>query len=228
MKDLDRHFEIIAFTSERRLTGAQLFEATGLSKEVIDEYFVGTTSRLGGVGIEIIAQETIKRHHVAYPPGGEIPGAKKLQIGGEYQWRRDGEPHLFDPETVFTLQHATRSKRFDIFKRYTTRVDEQSRRLMTLRGLFKFKEGHRKPIPIEQVEPISEILKRFATGASESSFFTSPFGRPKWAQMTIPQPAESSELIVGSEAFIRPSSVIRSPSSGTFKSHLRKTRFPAT
>lgn len=146
-------------------TGAQLFEATGLSKEVIDEYFVGTTSRLGGVGIEIIAQETIKRHHVAYPPGGEIPGAKKLQIGGEYQWRRDGEPHLFDPETVFTLQHATRSKRFDIFKRYTTRVDEQSRRLMTLRGLFKFKEGHRKPIPIEQVEPISEILKRFATGA---------------------------------------------------------------
>jgi glutamate synthase (NADPH/NADH) large chain len=132
---------------------------------VVDEYFVGATSRLGGIGIEIIAQETIKRHHVAYPPGGEIPGSKKLQIGGEYQWRRDGEPHLFDPETVFTLQHATRSKRFDVFKRYTNRVDEQSRRLMTLRGLFQFKEGIRQPIPIDQVEPASEILKRFATGA---------------------------------------------------------------
>ena len=146
-------------------TGAQIFEAIGLSKEVVDEYFVGVTSRLGGVGIDVIAQETIKRHHIAYPPGGEIPGAKRLQIGGEYQWRREGEPHLFDPETVFTLQHATRSKRFDVFKRYTERVDDQSRRLMTLRGLFDFKKDMRKPIPIEEVEPISEILKRFATGA---------------------------------------------------------------
>ena len=146
-------------------TGAQIFEAIGLSKEVVDEYFVGVTSRLGGVGIDVIAQETIKRHHIAYPPGGEIPGAKRLQIGGEYQWRREGEPHLFDPETVFTLQHATRSKRFDVFKRYTERVDNQSRRLMTLRGLFDFKKDIRKPIPIEEVEPISEILKRFATGA---------------------------------------------------------------
>jgi len=136
-----------------------------LSSEVVDEYFVGATSRLGGAGIEIIAQETIKRHHIAYPPGGEIPGAKKLQIGGEYQWRREGEPHLFDPETVFTLQHATRSKRFDVFKRYTNRVDDQSRRLMTLRGLFNFKSDVRKPISIDEVEPASEIIKRFATGA---------------------------------------------------------------
>ncbi|ASY13409.1 glutamate synthase (NADPH/NADH) large chain [Candidatus Nanopelagicus hibericus] len=146
-------------------TGAQIFEAIGLSKEVVDEYFVGLTSRLGGVGIEILASETIKRHHIAYPPGGEIPGSKKLQIGGEYQWRREGEPHLFDPETVFTLQHATRTKRFDVFKRYTARVDDQSRRLMTLRGLFSFKTEMRKPIPIEEVEQASEILKRFATGA---------------------------------------------------------------
>jgi len=146
-------------------TGAQIFEAIGLSKEIVDEYFVGATSRLGGVGIETIAQETIKRHHIAYPPGGEIPGSKKLQIGGEYQWRREGEPHLFDPETVFTLQHATRAKRFDVFKRYTARVDDQSKRLMTLRGLFTFKEGIRKPISIDEVEPASEILKRFATGA---------------------------------------------------------------
>ncbi|MFM7624598.1 MAG: glutamate synthase large subunit [Actinomycetota bacterium] len=146
-------------------TGAQVFEALGLSQELIDEYFVGTTSRLGGVGIEVIAEETIKRHHIAYPPGGEIPNTKRLQIGGEYQWRRDGEPHLFDPETVFALQHATRAKRYDIFKRYTTRIDEQSEALMTLRGLFTFKEGVRKPISIDEVEPVSSIVKRFSTGA---------------------------------------------------------------
>ncbi len=146
-------------------TGAQVFEALGLSQELIDEYFIGTTSRLGGFGLDVIAEETIKRHHIAYPPGGEIPNTKRLPIGGEYQWRRDGEPHLFDPETVFALQHATRSKRYDIFKRYTTRVDEQSRALMTLRGLFTFKEGVRSAIPIEEVEPVSEIVKRFSTGA---------------------------------------------------------------
>ena len=146
-------------------TGAQVFEAIGLSREVVDEYFVGVTSRLGGVSIETIAEETIKRHHIAYPPGGEIPGAKKLPIGGEYQWRRDGEPHLFDPETVFTLQHSTRAKRYDIFKRYTRHIDDQSHRLMTLRGLFEFKEGIRPAVPIDQVEPISSIIKRFATGA---------------------------------------------------------------
>ena len=146
-------------------TGAQVFEAIGLSQELVDEFFTGTTSRLGGITLDIVATEVTKRHHVAYPPGGEIPGAPRLSIGGEYQWRRDGEPHLFDPETVFTLQHSTRNKRYDIFKRYTTRVDEQSKRLMTLRGLFKFKEGERPSISIEEVEPISEIVKRFSTGA---------------------------------------------------------------
>jgi glutamate synthase (NADPH/NADH) large chain len=88
-----------------------------------------------------------------------------LPTGGEYQWRRDGEPHLFDPETVFALQHSTRNKRFDIFQRYTNRVDEQSQRLMTLRGLFKFADGVREPISIDEVEPVSEIVKRFSTGA---------------------------------------------------------------
>ena len=146
-------------------TGAQVFEAIGLSQELVDEFFTGTTSRLGGITLDIVATEVTKRHHVAYPPGGEIPGTPRLSIGGEYQWRRDGEPHLFDPETVFTLQHSTRNKRYDIFKRYTTRVDEQSKRLMTLRGLFKFKEGERPAISIDEVEPISEIVKRFSTGA---------------------------------------------------------------
>jgi glutamate synthase (NADPH/NADH) large chain len=146
-------------------TGAQVFEAIGLAQDVVDEFFVGTTSRLGGVSLDVIAEETIKRHHFAYPVGGEIPGAKRLAVGGEYQWRRDGEPHLFNPETVFALQHSTRNKRYDIFKRYTDKVNDQSKTLMTLRGLFKFKDGERAPISIDDVEPISEIVKRFSTGA---------------------------------------------------------------
>jgi glutamate synthase (NADPH/NADH) large chain len=113
----------------------------------------------------VIAQETIARHHIAYPPGGAIPGTKRLPIGGEYQWRREGEPHLFDPETVFTLQHSTRNKRYDVFKRYTDRVNDQSTRLMTLRGLFGFNEGVRPAISIDEVESASEIIKRFSTGA---------------------------------------------------------------
>jgi glutamate synthase (NADPH/NADH) large chain len=146
-------------------TGAQVFEAIGLSQEVVDEFFVGTTSRLGGVSLDIIAQETIARHHIAYPPGGEVPGTKRLPIGGEYQWRRDGEPHLFNPETVFTLQHSTRNKRYDIFKRYTSSVNEQSKELMTLRGLFQFKNGAQPSIPIEEVESARSIIARFSTGA---------------------------------------------------------------
>lgn len=146
-------------------TGAQVFEAIGLAKPLIDKYFVGCTSRLGGVDINLIAEETIARHHIAYPPGGEIPGTKKLPIGGEYQWRREGEPHLFDPETVFTLQHSTRQKRYDVFKRYTARVNDQSKRLMTLRGLFELKVGVRTPVSLDEVEPASEIIKRFSTGA---------------------------------------------------------------
>ena len=146
-------------------TGAQVFEAIGIAQDVVDEFFVGTTSRLGGVDLDVIAEETIKRHHIAYPPGGEVPGTKRLPIGGEYQWRRDGEPHLFNPETVFTLQHATRSKRYDVFKRYTKAVDDQSKALMTLRGLFEFDASTRTPISIDEVESVANIVKRFSTGA---------------------------------------------------------------
>jgi glutamate synthase (NADPH/NADH) large chain len=146
-------------------TGAQIFEAIGLSKDLVDNYFTGTTSRLGGVNLDVIATETISRHHIAYPPGGEVPGTKRLPIGGEYQWRREGEPHLFNPETVFKLQHATRTKRLDIFRQYTKLVDDQSKNLMTLRGLLTFNLESRKPIPIEEVESIESIMKRFATGA---------------------------------------------------------------
>jgi glutamate synthase (NADPH) large chain len=145
-------------------TGAQIFEAVGLAQPVVDRYFTGTTSKLGGVGIDVLAEEVRRRHRTAYPVDGLPPAHRSLDIGGEYQWRREGEPHLFDPETVFRLQHSTRSGRYDIFKQYTSRVNEQSRRLMTLRGLFSF-SSDRQPVPIEEVEPVSELVKRFSTGA---------------------------------------------------------------
>jgi len=144
-------------------TGAQIFEALGLSRELVDTYFTGTTSLIEGIGLEEIATEAALRHARAYPRTGLLPH-RTLDTGGEYKWRREGPPHLFDPETVFRLQHATRQKRYDIFKQYTERVDEQSRRLMTLRGLLDF-EQLRPPLPIEEVEPVSEIVKRFSTGA---------------------------------------------------------------
>jgi glutamate synthase (NADPH/NADH) large chain len=145
--------------------GAQIFEAIGLSQEVVDHYFTGTTSKLGGVGLDVLAEEVAQRHAVAYPPSGISPAHRRLVVGGEYQWRREGEPHLFDPETVFKLQHSARTKQFDIYRDYARQVDDQSRRLMTLRGLFSFAEGVRPPVPIEEVEPASEIVRRFSTGA---------------------------------------------------------------
>jgi glutamate synthase (NADPH) large chain len=146
-------------------TGAQIFEAVGLSEDLVDRYFTGATSKLGGVGLDEIAQEVMLRHRKAYPLDGIPQAHRRLEIGGEYQWRREGEPHLFDPETVFRLQHSTRSGRYDVFKQYTALVDEQSQRLMTLRGLFRFKRGARPSVPIEDVEPVSSIVKRFSTGA---------------------------------------------------------------
>ena len=145
--------------------GAQVFEAIGLSQELVDEYFTGTVSRLEGIGLCEIADEVARRHRLAYPERPTERAHRDLDLGGEYQWRREGEYHLFNPETVFKLQHATRARRYDIYKEYTRLVDDQSTRLATLRGLFTFKEGVREPVPIEEVEPVSEIVKRFATGA---------------------------------------------------------------
>ncbi len=145
--------------------GAQVFEALGLDQELVDRYFTGTSSKLGGIGLDVIAEEVAQRHAVAYPRTGERPANRTLQPGGEYQWRREGELHLFNPETVFRLQHATRARRYDVFKQYTQAVDAQSERLMTLRGLFEFSTQDRTPVPIDEVEPVSEIVKRFSTGA---------------------------------------------------------------
>ena len=122
-------------------TGAQIFEAFGLGAEVIDSCFTGTTSRLGGVGFDVLAEEVLRRHRHAYPADDVRPTHRALAVGGEYQWRREGELHLFNPNTVFKLQHSTRQGRYEIFKDYTRQVDEQAHRLMTLRGLFRFREG---------------------------------------------------------------------------------------
>lgn len=147
-------------------SGAQTFEAIGLSQEFVDSYFVGTQSKLGGVGIDVIAQENLERHKSAYPErGAEALTHERLPSGGEWQWRRDGAPHLFNPETVFKLQHSTRSRRYDIFREYTSLVDNQAEELKTLRGLFALKTGVRAPVPLDEVESVANIVKRFSTGA---------------------------------------------------------------
>jgi len=146
-------------------TGAQVFECVGLSTEVIEDYFAGTTSKLGGANLEVIAKEVEARHRFAYLENPEDVAHRDLWSGGEYQWRREGEYHLFNPETVYKLQHSTRTGKYEIFKEYTQLVDDQSEELATLRGLFNLAPSQRGPIPIEEVEPVSEIVKRFSTGA---------------------------------------------------------------
>ena len=142
--------------------GAQIFEAIGLEKAFVDRYFTHTASRIGGVGIDPIAEEVHKRHALAFP---ERPVADPdLDEGGEYQWRRDGEFHLFNPDTVFKLQHATRSNQYKVYKEYTHAVNDQNKKRATLRGLFELKAA-KTPVPLDEVEPVEAILKRFATGA---------------------------------------------------------------
>jgi glutamate synthase (ferredoxin) len=142
--------------------GAQIFEAIGLGQEVIDKYFTWTASRVSGVGLDVIAAEVKARHERAFP---ERPlNGHTLDVGGQYQWRKDGEFHLFNPETVHKLQYAVRKNDYKVFKEYSELVDKQAKRLCTLRGLFELKFAD-KPIPIEEVEPVESIVKRFKTGA---------------------------------------------------------------
>jgi glutamate synthase (NADPH) large chain len=146
-------------------TGAQIFEAVGLGEDLVEEFFTGTVSRLGGIGLDEIAEEVRRRHAMAYPTNPTERAHRTLAVGGEYQWRREGEYHLFNPETVYKLQHSTRARRYDVFKEYTSRVDEQAAHLATLRGLFRLRTDERPSIPLDEVEPVDEIVKRFSTGA---------------------------------------------------------------
>jgi glutamate synthase (NADPH/NADH) large chain len=142
--------------------GAQIFEAIGLGQALIDRYFTHTTSRVSGVEIDVIAEEVRLRHDRAF--GSKPVQGQELEPGGEYQWRRDGEYHLFNPDTVYKLQHATRSGQYKIFKEYTQAVDKQNAHRATLRGLFRFKPAS-AAVPIEEVQSVESIVKRFATGA---------------------------------------------------------------
>jgi glutamate synthase (NADPH/NADH) large chain len=144
-------------------TAAQVFEAVGLAHEVVDEYFRGTYSRLSGVGLETLAEEVAQRHRRAYPDNPTERVHRRLEVGGEYGYRREGELHLFTPETVFLLQHATKTRKYEAYRRYTEECDRLAAEGGTLRGLFALESG-REPISIDEVEPASSIMKRFATG----------------------------------------------------------------
>ncbi|MFT8179976.1 glutamate synthase subunit alpha [Mycobacteroides chelonae] len=149
-------------------TGAQLFQAIGLSPELLNEYFTGLACPTGGIGLDEIAADVASRHHLAFLERPEEWAHRELEVGGEYQWRREGEYHLFNPDTVFKLQHSTRTGQYSVFKEYTQLVDDQSERMASLRGLLKFKSSEdtgRAPVPLDEVEPASEIVKRFSTGA---------------------------------------------------------------
>lgn len=137
---------------------AQIFEALGLGSEVIDKCFRGTISRIEGLSFDDLAQEVLVRHKAAYQQD-----ASSLPVGGIYQWKRRGEKHLFSPEVIHLLQHSTKTNNYQLYKKYTEKVNEQTQNTITLRGLFEFKKRH--SVPLDEVEPVEDILKRFATGA---------------------------------------------------------------
>ncbi|HEX8143100.1 MAG TPA: glutamate synthase large subunit [Pyrinomonadaceae bacterium] len=143
--------------------GAQIFEAIGLNQDFVDRYFTGTPSRISGIGLDVIAEEVRLRHRQAFPDR-EVR-EHTLGVGGQYQWRREGEYHLFNPETIHKLQHACRANSYATFKEYSRLVDDQMQRLCTLRGLMQLNPTPRGPIAVEEVESVEEIVKRFKTGA---------------------------------------------------------------
>jgi len=144
-------------------TGAQIFEAVGLARSLVDKYFAGTTSSVEGIGIFEVAEEAIRIHQEAF--GDDPVLASALDAGGEYAWRLRGDEHMWTPDAIAKLQHSTRSNSYQTYKEYASIINDQSRRHMTFRGLFDFKLDGVKPIPIEEVEPAVEIVKRFSTGA---------------------------------------------------------------
>ncbi len=161
-KGLLKVFSKMGISTLQSYRGAQIFEAIGLGKQIIDQYFTGTTSRIGGIEIDVVAQETLFRHEFAFPNYAQ--DNDDLMIGGYYHWRRDGEHHMVNPQMVAKLQHAVHINSYDVFKEYSTIVNDENRKHSTLRGLMDFKWAD-QPIPIEEVEPVIEIVKRFVTGA---------------------------------------------------------------
>ena len=142
--------------------GAQIFEAIGLNDELVERYFTRTPSRIQGIGLDIVEEEALQRHRSAFEDPF-VPGMQELDMGGQYQWRRHGEFHQWNPESIAKLQYATRANDPAAYRQFADEVNDQSRRMATLRGLLEFRDG--EPVPIEEVEPAVEIVKRFATGA---------------------------------------------------------------
>ena len=143
--------------------GAQIFEAVGLNQEVVDRYFTWTPSRIGGIGLEVLEEEAWRRHTRAYGDT-HVAASLDLDVGGQYQWRRDGEYHMYNPETIAKLQYAARTNSYQVYREFATMIDEQDRQLSTLRGMLEFRNLD-QPVALEEVEPASEIVRRFATGA---------------------------------------------------------------
>ncbi len=160
-KGLLKTFSRMGISTLRSYQGAQIFEAIGLSDKLIEQYFQGTPSRIGGIGLEQIAMETLNRHRRAFPKRGEPP--KLLDMGGTYHYKVGGERHLWSPEAIYKLQHAVRTDDYQVFKEYTRLIDDQSQNRATLRSLFQFKAG--KSVPLDKVEPATSIAKRFVTAA---------------------------------------------------------------
>ena len=160
-KGLLKTFSRMGISTIRSYFGAQIFEAVGLGRELIDDYFCGTVSRVGGIGLHEIAQETLARHLRAFPPDGEPE--RMLDVGGQYHMRAGGENHLWSPVAIARLQHAVRTGDYAAFKQYSAIINDRSRSRVTLRSLFSFKQG--APVPIEEVEPVESIVKRFVSSA---------------------------------------------------------------
>ncbi|WP_374317272.1 glutamate synthase-related protein [Aquabacterium sp.] len=162
-KGLSKIMSKMGISTYMSYCGAQIFEAIGLNKELIDKYFRGTPTQVGGIGVFEVAEEAIRNHKAAF--GNDPVLANALDAGGEYAWRTRGEEHMWTPDAIAKLQHSTRSGKFDTYKEYAQIINDQSKRHLTLRGLFEFKIDPTKAIPVEEVESAADIVKRFATGA---------------------------------------------------------------
>ncbi|MHC5034303.1 MAG: glutamate synthase large subunit, partial [Planctomycetota bacterium] len=160
-KGLLKTFSRMGISTIRSYLGAQIFEAVGLGRELVDRYFCGTPSRIGGIGLDEVASETVARHRLGFPHDG--PPDRLLGVGGAYHVRAGGENHLWSPDAIHKLQHATRANDYEVFKEYTSIIDDRSRSRVTLRSLFQFSKG--SPVPIEEVEPVGSILQRFCSAA---------------------------------------------------------------
>jgi glutamate synthase (NADPH) large chain len=161
-KGLMKTFSKMGISTLQSYRGAQVFEAIGLNKQFVDTYFTGTASRIQGVGLDVLAEEAARKHRLAFRPVTE--SETELPVGGNYQWRAGGEYHLYNPQTIAKLQHAVRAEKFETFQEYTDLIDARNAQLCTLRGLLDLKPAA-EPVPLDEVEPAKDIVKRFATGA---------------------------------------------------------------